>query len=189
MDTSSCLSGQAWLSSSLLHCFCGIQTRSLLRAQTVLFYLQTFRCSLIAYVFVSNKDFTKILCTWFIYISFKQIHSHFYFLFPLSTPCSLLTIWTPSLSTSGLCGKTKQVGWECLLPLPPSLVSTLAFVCLPCISVRKHQTLTYYMYNHQRDSVVNYNEHWKKKMILLKCGVGEDPWESLGLQGDPTSPS
>ena len=20
------------------------------------------------------------------------------------------------------------------------------------------------------------------------CGVGEDPWESLGLQGDPTSP-
>ena len=23
----------------------------------------------------------------------------------------------------------------------------------------------------------------------LKCGVGEDSWESLGLQGDPTSPS
>ena len=31
-------------------------------------------------------------------------------------------------------------------------------------------------------------EHWKK-MILLKCGVEEDPWESLGLQGDPTSSS
>ena len=26
-------------------------------------------------------------------------------------------------------------------------------------------------------------------MILLNCGVGEDPWESLGLQGNPTSPS
>ena len=25
--------------------------------------------------------------------------------------------------------------------------------------------------------------------LLLKCGVGEDSWESLGLQGDPTSPS
>ena len=25
--------------------------------------------------------------------------------------------------------------------------------------------------------------------MLLNCGVGEDPWESLGLQGDPTSPS
>ena len=25
-------------------------------------------------------------------------------------------------------------------------------------------------------------------MMLLNCGVGEDSWESLGLQGDPTSP-
>ena len=25
--------------------------------------------------------------------------------------------------------------------------------------------------------------------MLLNCGVGEDSWESLGLQGDPTSPS
>ena len=30
-------------------------------------------------------------------------------------------------------------------------------------------------------------EHWR--MMLLNCGVGEDSWESLGLQGDPTSPS
>ena len=28
-----------------------------------------------------------------------------------------------------------------------------------------------------------------KKLKLLNCGVGEDSWESLGLQGDPTSPS
>ena len=27
------------------------------------------------------------------------------------------------------------------------------------------------------------------KLMLLNCGVGEDSWESLGLQGDPTSPS
>ena len=25
--------------------------------------------------------------------------------------------------------------------------------------------------------------------MILNCGVGEDSWESLGLQGDPTSPS
>ena len=25
--------------------------------------------------------------------------------------------------------------------------------------------------------------------MLLNCGVGKDSWESLGLQGDPTSPS
>ena len=27
-----------------------------------------------------------------------------------------------------------------------------------------------------------------KELMLLKCGVGEDSWESLRLQGDPTSP-
>ena len=28
-----------------------------------------------------------------------------------------------------------------------------------------------------------------KELMLLKFGVGEDSWESLGLQGDPASPS
>ena len=28
-----------------------------------------------------------------------------------------------------------------------------------------------------------------KTLMLLNCGVGEDSWESLELQGDPTSPS
>ena len=28
-----------------------------------------------------------------------------------------------------------------------------------------------------------------QELMLLNCGVGEDSWESLGLQGDPTSPS
>ena len=28
-----------------------------------------------------------------------------------------------------------------------------------------------------------------KELMFLNCGVGEDSWESLGLQGDPTSPS
>ena len=28
-----------------------------------------------------------------------------------------------------------------------------------------------------------------KELMLLKCGVGEDSSESLGLQGDQTSPS
>ena len=27
-----------------------------------------------------------------------------------------------------------------------------------------------------------------EELMLLSCGVGEDSWESLGLQGDPTSP-
>ena len=28
-----------------------------------------------------------------------------------------------------------------------------------------------------------------EELMLLNCGVGEDSWESVGLQGDPTSPS
>ena len=28
-----------------------------------------------------------------------------------------------------------------------------------------------------------------KELMLLNCGIGEDSWESLGLQGDPTSSS
>ena len=28
-----------------------------------------------------------------------------------------------------------------------------------------------------------------EELLLLNCGVGEDSWESLGLQEDPTSPS
>ena len=34
---------------------------------------------------------------------------------------------------------------------------------------------------------LDYKESWVPK--LLNCGVGEDSWESLGLQEDPTSPS
>ena len=37
---------------------------------------------------------------------------------------------------------------------------------------------------------VNYKESWMpKNWCILNCGVGEDSWESLGLQGDPISPS
>ena len=36
--------------------------------------------------------------------------------------------------------------------------------------------------------VVDYKESWAlKKLMFLNCGVGEDSWESLGLQGDSTS--
>ena len=32
-------------------------------------------------------------------------------------------------------------------------------------------------------------ERCSTELMLFNCGVGEDSWESLGLQGDPTSPS
>ena len=38
---------------------------------------------------------------------------------------------------------------------------------------------------------LDYKESWapKEELMLLNCSAGEDSWESLGLQGDPTSPS
>ena len=36
---------------------------------------------------------------------------------------------------------------------------------------------------------LDYKESWAPKLMLLNCGVGEDSWEFLGLQGDPNSPS
>ena len=37
---------------------------------------------------------------------------------------------------------------------------------------------------------LEYKESWApEELMLLNCGVGEDSWESLGQQGDPTSQS
>ena len=36
---------------------------------------------------------------------------------------------------------------------------------------------------------LDYKENSAKELMFLKCGVGENSWESLGLQGDPSSPS
>ena len=33
---------------------------------------------------------------------------------------------------------------------------------------------------------LNYKESWAEELMLLNCSVGEDSWESLGLQGDQT---
>ena len=36
---------------------------------------------------------------------------------------------------------------------------------------------------------LDYKENWVRKLMILNCCVGVDSLESLGLQGDPTSPS
>ena len=42
---------------------------------------------------------------------------------------------------------------------------------------------------HVRMWELDCEEGWApKKLMRLNCGVGEDSWEPLGLQGDPTSP-
>ena len=43
--------------------------------------------------------------------------------------------------------------------------------------------------NYDTSICKNIIDQFAKELMLLNCGGGEDSWESLGLQGDPTSPS
>ena len=46
---------------------------------------------------------------------------------------------------------------------------------------------------HLELDILEYEVKWAlgstKELMLLNCGVGEDSWESFGLQGDPAHPS
>ena len=66
-----------------------------------------------------------------------------------------------------------------MLDISPGLVCFLLYITYPefflwsCVDVR----------------VGLWRRLSAKELMLLKCGVGEGSWESLGLQGDPTSSS
>ena len=46
------------------------------------------------------------------------------------------------------------------------------------------------IYNSQdMEAILMSIKRWIDELVLLNCGVGEDSWESLGLQGDQTSQS
>ena len=64
------------------------------------------------------------------------------------------------------------------------------------ISISKKHIITSitYVYVHSHSSLIYlfiFKQDPKNKseeLMLLNCGAGEDSWEYLGLQGDPTSP-
>ena len=58
------------------------------------------------------------------------------------------------------------------LPTKVRLVKAMVFFLWSCMDVR----------------VGLWRRLSAEELMLLNCGVGEDSWESLGLQGDPTSP-
>ena len=49
--------------------------------------------------------------------------------------------------------------------------------------------LWFFQWSHMDVRVGLWRNLSAKELMLLNCGVGEDSWESLGLQGDPTSPA
>ena len=48
--------------------------------------------------------------------------------------------------------------------------------------------LWFFQWSHMDVRIGLWRKLSTKELMLLNCGVGGDSWESLGLQGDPTSP-
>ena len=48
--------------------------------------------------------------------------------------------------------------------------------------------LWFFLWSHMDVRVGLWRKMSTEELMLLNCGVGEDSWESLGWQGDPTSP-
>ena len=54
---------------------------------------------------------------------------------------------------------------------------------------KEHQSWIFFGRTDAEAETPNTLATWCKELMLLNCGVGEDSWVSLGLQGDPTSQS
>ena len=88
--------------------------------------------------------------------------------------------------------------WAINMKLPGTLMD-LEYILILCVIFLNYK----WEFNLVQVSLITY---WKQKkkivsvgkleiyfywylLTLLNCGAGEDFWESLGLHGDPTSPS
>ena len=103
----------------------------------------------------------------------------------------LATPWTAAHQAPPSMGFSRQEYWSGV-PLPSPMTNLE--------SILKSRKITFPTKVHLVKAmvfpVVLYGcESWTirklsvEELMLLNCGVGEDSWESLGLQGDPTSPS
>ena len=97
--------------------------------------------------------------------------------------------WGPQITADGDCsheikrrlllGRKVMTNWDSILkskditlPTKVHLVKAMFFSQRSCMGVR----------------VALWRKLSTEELMLLNCGVGEDSWEFLGLQGDPTSP-
>ena len=120
----------------------------------------------------------------------------FFTMEPLGKPTNPLH---PEPKMSKCPGLMLSMGWN-LKHCLPQIPSTLAHCTFPGSStilsflIVKAMVFPVVMYGCESWSCMDVRVGlWRKlsaeELMLLNCGVGEDSWESLGLQGDPTSPS
>ena len=82
----------------------------------------------------------------------------------------MLTPWKKSLDQPRCILKSKDITFLTKVPLVKAMVFPVVMYGCETWTIKKA-------------------EHWRIDAFELNCGVGEDSWESLVQQGDPTSPS
>ena len=72
---------------------------------------------------------------------------------------------------------------------PDSILKSRDITLLTNVQLVKAMVFPVVTYGCKSWTIKNAEHRPGKELILLNCGVGEDSWESLGLQGDLTSQS
>ena len=70
------------------------------------------------------------------------------------------------------------------------IIGNKLYMCV-CVCVCALSKLIYIYFFDKDDFSINKKiiHQYAEELMLLNCGIGEDSWESLGLQGCPNSPS
>ena len=78
--------------------------------------------------------------------------------------------------------------FPCLCAFTSGWIQFLCFCICICFYICIFMSVYSCTFEHASVGEYYLEATWEE-LMLLNCGVGEESWESLGLQGDPTSPS
>ena len=99
-------------------------------------------------------------------------------------PLCVVAMWRgANAGSSILCGLVLLLGRKVMTNLD-SILKSKDITFPTKVHLVKAMVFPVVMYGCERWTIKK-AECWR---MLLNCGVGEDSWESLGLQGDPTNP-
>ena len=109
----------------------------------------------------------------------------------LCRPLLLLLPSPPSIRVFYICLYTNvflPVILACKLPVSRDFCCCCCWELFLYCSVLKRSRLWFFQWSCMDVRVGLWRKLSAEELMLLNCGVGEDSWESLGLQRDPTSP-
>ena len=141
-------------------------------------------------VFLSRQQCTGFQCLHTLTNTIVSVH--FCFVFDSSHPNGCEVEDGHSLREGGGSWGRETITSVTLLPGPalaPSAGNRAHWRVLTATALRMRVTPTLPSVMGELRELAMDREAWRaEELMLLNCGGGEDSWESLGLQGDPTSP-